>query len=293
MSPLKACLCLLAVLFCVASPTTAQGPRFPMPERLERATEADDQGLQQWAEWPAPDCQSCKGSGKTQCVTCARFSPDAEDCPECGRKEKNGEIYAAPCRACAGEGKMPDPLERAPCVGCMGAGKLICTVCGGGGRLKVGAAKRWSDCPSCRGDGALECGGCEGKRLMTCLDLKDGLKAAPLDKLQKAKEDLDATLAAFEKFTPIGGVKARKAVKELGNSYSEGKKLHDAFKRMPKSSKDFMNKIFAGKQFVGAEEDELEAFKMLKENALYYLKHQKRMLELAIKRAELNEKNAK
>ena len=39
---------------------------------------------------------------------------------------------------------------------------------------RVGEAKRWSDCPSCRGEGGFPCGGCEGKRHMSALELKGG-----------------------------------------------------------------------------------------------------------------------
>lgn len=269
-----------------AAPLLAQdGPRFPPPERIERATEKDADGVEQWAKWPAVKCVSCNGAGKIKCVTCSHFPKDAKVCPECDRKD---EKLLTECRVCNGKGALPDPLEWAPCAGCMGAGFLLCTVCNGYGKLKVGGAKRWSDCAACRGAGGFDCGGCDGKRHMSTLQLKPSLAEAPLDKLQKAREDLDATLAAVEKFVPVGGVKARKAVKDLGNAYASGKKLHPGLKALPASTKAYMGKIFAGKQFAGSEENELETMKMLKRNAEHYLKHQRRMLELAIRRAELN-----
>jgi hypothetical protein len=58
---------------------------------------------------------------------------------------------------------------------------------------------------------------------------------------------------------------------------------------MAKATKNYMSKIFAGAQFQGHEENEANTMNLLKSNAEYYLKHQKRMLELAIKRAELND----
>lgn len=285
MSTLKTLLVLSALLFAVGAPLSAQGARYLIPERIERATEEGEDGRLRWAKWPAPDCGSCKGTGKSVCATCARFSKEAKDCPECGRKDPK---HLAACRACAGKGKIADPLDEVPCAGCMGSGMFLCTVCGGGGQLKVGAAKRWSKCPACRGAGKFDCGGCAGERVMSSLVLKPSLRDAELDKLQKAMKSVDASIDLFGKFTPSGGTKARKSIKELGKAYDALKKIHPAWKGMSKATKNYMGKIFAGAQFQGHEENEANTMNLLKSNAEYYLKHQKRMLELAIKRAELN-----
>ena len=63
MSTLKTLLVLSALLFAVSAPICAQGARYLIPERIERATEAGEDGKLQWDEWPAPDCGSCKGTG--------------------------------------------------------------------------------------------------------------------------------------------------------------------------------------------------------------------------------------
>ncbi len=284
-SKLQACLALFALLCSLSAPLSAQGARYLIPERIERATEQGEDGKQAWAKWPAPECGSCKGTGKSVCATCARFPKEATDCPECGRKDPK---HLAACRACAGKGKIADPLDQVPCAGCMGSAMFLCTVCGGGGQLKVGAAKRWSKCPACRGDGKFACGACNGERVMTSLALKPSLRDAELDALQKAMQAVDKSMALFGKFTPTGGTKARKSVKELGKAYDAMKKFHPAFKDMSKATKNYMGKIFAGAQFQGHAENEANTMNVLKSNAEYYLKHQKRMLELAIKRAELN-----
>ena len=52
----------------------------------------------------------------------------------------------------------------------------------------------------------------------------------------------------------------------------------------------FRSKIYAGKQFQGAAENEAQTMSLVKDAAEYYLKHQKRMIELAHKRAEANAK---
>lgn len=294
MRSVKALLLLLS-LFVAASATlsadlSAQGPRLKHPERTERPTEADANGLQQWAKWPAPKCPLCKGVGKSKCVTCERFEKDAKDCPECQRKDKEKQLTT--CRICIGEGTIPDPLKVVPCAGCVGAGMWLCTVCTGGGQLKVGGAKRWSKCPACRGAGGWKCTGCNGKRMMKPLATKPPIDVAPPDKIKKTLKSIDDTLALFEKFTPVGGTKARKAVKELTTAFDSFKKVNPSFKGLSKQAKTYMSKIFAGANFQGHEENEANTMKMVKENAIYYLKHQKRMTELALKRAELNAEKA-
>ena len=288
MRSLKSCLCLL-VVFLVAGATVPAQARFLIPEKIERKTEAGEGGVLQWAAWEAIECPSCKGLGKAQCATCARFPNEADKCPECHRKEKQKDVYLAPCRACAGEGKILDPLEVVPCAGCQGAGFLVCTVCGGGGQMKINGAKRWSACPACRGDAGFPCGACDGKRTMSSVEIKPNLKEADdPDKLEKMLEEIDKTLAKFEAFQPIGGTKARKAVKALGAAYTTGKKVHPAFKDMAKVSKDYMGKIFGGSNLQGHDKTEANTMEILKSNAQYYLKHQRRMTELALKRAQAN-----
>ncbi|HEB51649.1 MAG TPA: hypothetical protein ENI87_00165 [bacterium] len=283
MTRLQTSLLLLVAVIGPLAPASAQA-RYLVPDRIERATVVDDDGLHQWAEWPEPKCASCKGTGKAPCQTCARFAKDAKVCPECKRAEK----LLAPCRACAGSGKIADPLQRVPCAGCMGAGFLLCTVCGGGARLRVGSAKRWSVCPACRGTGGFPCAGCNGERWMPALAIKPSLAEAPFDKLLKAEKDLDKAIQAFAAFTPAGGAKTRKSVKELGKAYGYLKKYSPGFKALPKCTKNYMSKILAGAQFQGHEENEANTLGRLKSNAEYYLRHQKRMLELAKKRADLN-----
>src|SRR5690606_19223241 len=68
----------LFILACGASIASAQQEKAPdikylIPEKLERATKADEQGLLQWAEYDKPKCQTCAGTGKTKCSTCWRF----------------------------------------------------------------------------------------------------------------------------------------------------------------------------------------------------------------------------
>jgi hypothetical protein len=274
------------VLCLLCAQPAAQGAKYLIPERIERATETDEAGLLQWAKYEAPKCTSCAGTGKMKCTTCERFQEDSTTCPECHRNEKR-EID---CRACAGTGVIADPLEQVPCPGCMGASFLLCTVCSGGGRLKVNEAKRWSDCPGCRGEGGFKCDACEGKRVLGSLELKPSLAEAPEDKLKKAMTIVDDALKELDKFSPAGGLKARKELKALCKIFDDAKGVHSGLKQLSKVTKDYLGKVFGGGNFQGHEEHEAASMNMVKESATYYLKHQKRMLELALKRAEANAK---
>ncbi|MFT4514133.1 MAG: hypothetical protein ACI89X_000815 [Planctomycetota bacterium] len=284
-------LLLLLTLFVAAGATltselSAQGARVKHPQKTERATAPDENGLQQWVEWQGQKCKYCKGVGKSQCVTCKSFPADSKICPECERKDKDKQLVT--CRVCIGEGTLPDPLKVVPCAGCVGAGMWLCTVCQGGGVLRLGTAKRWSACPACRGKGGFDCNGCKGKRVMAPVQTKPPLSEAPPDKIQKALKAIDATIVRFSDIQPVAGPKARKAVKSLTSAFDSFKKVNPTFKVLSKQTKVYMSKIFSGSNIKGHEENELNTLNMIKDNAEYYLKHQKRMLELALKRAELN-----
>lgn len=283
----------LLLLICfalgVALPASAQdAPRFLIPEKIERATKADDAGMLQWEAWSETKCESCSGTGKAKCITCARFSDDAASCPECKR---NAEREVA-CRPCAGAGTLPDPLEKVTCSGCMGASFLLCMVCGGGGRLKVGGAKQWSACPACRSDGAFKCGVCNTTRQVETAGVKPSLKDANVATLAKAAAATDTALKDLAAFSPGGGQKARKEMKALANIFQTAGAHHPSLKRLAKAFDDYFGKTEAGAQFQGHEEHQVNAMNLVKGNAEYYLKHQKRMIELASKRAEANAKLA-
>lgn len=254
-----------------------------IPEKFERPTAKDENGIQAWAEWKGDKCPTCSGVGKAKCTVCERFSDEAVNCPDCHRNEKRETT----CRTCGGGGTMPDPLEKAQCPACMAAGFLLCTVCGGGGRLKVGEAKNWSDCPACRGTGSFPCTVCNGERLVEVCSLKPSLKDADSKSLKKAMGGVDQALKDLEAFKPAGGPKIRKDVKALQGICDN---LKDSpVKKVGKQLGDYMTKIYAGAQFQGHEENEVVTLGMVKSAAEYNLKHQRRMLELCLKRAEANE----
>ena len=286
MSALARLLSVLAVL-CLPGFVFAQN-KVLNPERLERATTTDEKGLTQWAEWKAEKCPNCSGTGKTKCATCERFQDDAPNCVECGRNKDR----TTTCRMCAGSGTLPDPLEKVGCPGCLGASFFECTICGGGGRIKIGGDKKFGDCVGCRGTGGWKCGVCNGARLVEPAALKPSMKDASTKDLQKAMAATEQALKELTVISPAGGDKARKDVKAMVKAFEAAQAYHPAMKRLGKPFEDYMGKIYAGKQFQGAAENEANTMAMVKNSAEYYLKHQKRMLELAQKRAEANEKLA-
>ena len=276
----------VAFVFAVV-PAVAQN-RVLNPEKIERATVVGDDGLQRWADWKRIRCPNCEGKKKVKCPTCERFSDDAKNCIECQRNEKK----EADCRMCAGAGELPDPLDKVACPGCRGASFFVCTICSGGGRLRVGDDKKFGDCVGCRGTGGWKCGACNGARMVEPAALKPSLKEAATKDLAKAAAVTEGALKELAAVTPAGGDKSRKDVKALVKAFDVAGAVHPAMKRLGKPFEDYMGKIYAGKQFQGAAENEAATMAMVKDAAEAYLKHQKRMLELAQKRAEANAKAA-
>ncbi len=255
-----------------------------IPEKLERPTAVDDKGVTQWAEHKAEQCPACVGKGKVKCTTCERYPDEVTQCLDC----KRADPREATCRMCAGEGTLPDPLEKTTCPGCSGASFLICNVCAGAGGMHIGGAKQRSKCPACGGDGGWKCGACDGKRLVEGAALKPSLKEAKDKDLQKALAATDAVIEQLSKFEPKGGPKARKDMKALVKLLESVQSTYPPIKRSVKPLDDFMSKMYAGSQFQGSEENEAATMKNMAERVTYYLKLQKRMIELAHKRNEAN-----
>ena len=141
----------------------------------------------------------------------------------------------------------------------------------------------------CRGEGGYKCGVCNGTRLVEVASLKPSLKDANAATLTKAIATTDQMLTALGAFTPTGK-NTRKEVKELARIFTLGQAVFPPMKRSPKALDDLMGKVYGGSQYEGFEEREANTLNLFKTHSEYYLKHQKRMMELAQKRAEANEK---
>jgi hypothetical protein len=163
-------------------------------------------------------------------------------------------------------------------------------LCSGGGAIKTdGCGDRWQKCVGCRGDGGLKCGTCNGNRLVEVAALKPSLKEANAASLTKALATTEQMLTALQAFAPSGN-NTRKEVKELQKIYSGGQDVFPPMKRINKALDEVMGKVYAGSQFQESEQREANTLNTFKSHSEYYLKHQKRMMELALKRAEANEK---
>jgi hypothetical protein len=281
----------LVVLFVFLLHGAAEGlqaqQRILIPEKLERPTTTDDKGVVQWAPWKGEKCPNCQGAGKHKCFVCERLLDEMTFCIDCKRTKER----LVTCRMCNGTGALVDPLETAPCPGCRGASFLLCTICQGTGKGRLQGEKNWGDCVGCRGAGGWKCGGCNGNRFVEPPALKPSWKDATPKDLAKLQAAADAALKELEAVTPAGGETARKEVKALVKAFDTASAF-PAMKRLGKPFEDYLGKIYAGRNFQGYQENEARTMTMVKECAVYYLKHQKRMLELMQKRAEANAKLA-
>jgi hypothetical protein len=269
------------LLLCLAA--SAQ-QKVLIPEKIERPTVVDDKGVTQWAEHKADQCPACVGKGKVKCTTCERYPDEVTQCLDCKRADPREAV----CRMCAGEGTLPDPLEKASCPACSGASFLLCTVCAGSGGMFIGGAKQRSKCPACSGDGGFKCTACDGKRLVEGASLKPSLKEAKDKDLTKAIAATDAAIEQLSKFEPTGGQKSRKDMKAFVKILESVQATYPPIKRSVKPLDDFMSKMYAGSQFQGSDENEAATMKNMAERVSYYLKIEKRMLQLAQKRNEAN-----
>jgi hypothetical protein len=263
----------------------AQGQKILLADKYERATVADAEGLLQWAPWKGDKCPNCEGAKTTKCIHCERLEDkEYKKCIECGKKK------IAPCRTCAGAGTLFDPLEKALCPACMGAGFNNCFICGGRGTQKVvGSGDRIFPCVGCKEEGGYKCEVCNGTRLVEPPAVKPGIKDAPAAALVKAREAVDAALKAIAAFEP--GKNSRKDMKEFEKVLTPAvQAVLPPLKRSGKALDDYMKNLWAGSQYEGHEDREAEALRQWKSNHEYYLKFEKRLLDLCIARAEANEK---
>lgn len=254
----------------------------PIPERLERATTTGEDGKLVWAEHVAVKCVNCKGQKQTGCLHCERFDPGAcEECPECKNTKK------ATCRVCAGTGEMPDILEKAPCPTCFGAAITTCFVCGGRGQMPVeGSGDKPQKCNCCDGKGAFECQTCDGQRFVETPKLKPSVAEAELDDLEKAHEALLKVAEGLAAFQSTGD--GRKDIKAFAKVVKPGQRYFVALRGAEKHFEDASKDQAKGAVWKGHEERVRANAEATKRSLDYYLKHQKRLLELCIERARHN-----
>ncbi len=283
---LRTLLALLVSVFLTVTPG-AQGKDkdqflVPIPEKLERATAPDANGVVQWVAFKAEPCVNCQGRKTMVCRHCARFEKgDHNDCPECK------ETKEAPCRICAGTGEMPDILVRAPCPTCFGASVTACLICNGAGRFPVaGGGDRMQKCGCCDGVGAYKCATCDGKRYVETPALKPSVGDAKVADLKKAQEALALVATALATFESTGD--GRKDAKAFDKVVGPGEKYFVPLKRARKHFEDATKKMAKGSVWTHYGETVKNNLAMAKQALEYYVKHQTRLLELSLARAEQN-----
>lgn len=259
--------------------------KYVIPEKLERPTKADDKGMLLWAPHDKQKCPTCSGTTTTGCAHCDRIEGNTK-CLECSLKK------TAPCRTCGGLGYLPDPLEKVSCPGCLGATVVECDVCNTIGSQKVtGSGDKPKECLACKGDGGFKCTVCKGARLVEPAQLKPSLAEAGPEALKKALEATDATLKALAAFEPTGKG-TRKEIKKYLEVLGTGAAFYPPLKRCQVVAEEVMKSVLKGEVWQGHEEREAAELKRMKASNEYYLKVNKRMIELAIARAEANAKLA-
>lgn len=278
---------LLSLWISSAVSLAAQGGKgeflVPIPEKIERPTEKDAQGLLQFVAYKPERCINCKGRQVMVCQHCARFDPgDCDSCAECKNTKE------AKCRICAGTGEMPDILQRAPCPSCFGAAVTRCFVCGGRGKFPVkGGGKKPEECGCCKGTGAFACETCNGKRFVELPALKPSLLDAKSADIKKAIEAIDAVAAEAKRFQTTGdGRKDGKAFEKVSGL---GGKYLPVMKRVQKHFESVSKEQTKGSGWTAYREMVDAQVDATKQSLDYYLKHQKRVLELCLARAEHNE----
>ena len=84
----------------------------------------------------------------------------------------------------------------------------------------------------------------------------------------------------------------RQELRQLLKALETAHQLHPAVKRSTKRAEDYIDRISKGTDIEEHEARQANALNLLRHNAEYYLRRQKRMLELALARARANAKLA-
>ena len=160
-----------------------------------------------------------------------------------------------------------------------------------GGPVPVeGGGKRDQKCGCCKGKGAYDCTTCKGERAVEPPKLKPSVAEAKAQDLRKALEALAEVQAALDKFESSRD--ARKDMKAIARVVKPGFKYFPVLKRFAKQFDIATKAQTKGAVWTSYVDNVVAHADLMKRSLDYYLKHQKRVLELSLARAEHNEKVA-
>jgi hypothetical protein len=252
-----------------------------------RETELDDKGLKQFKAYDVA-CEPCKGEGTTVCEGCK--DRELPNCTECAGKKR------ATCRTCAGKKKLHDPLLHLTCTYCKGSGWYDCALCGGDGIItekSTDGTTTDKPCGGCKKVGRFVCTPCEGKRVLDTIRFrkKPALEAS-LAEMREARAELEATMKEFEPFEPLE--RASKTEKALEAMLAKPSKTVPALKDMQVLLEQVQDGLSrAGANYTNFLENQRFEFLTFRNRSIHLLRHDVRVLELCIERAEFNENVAK
>lgn len=262
-----------------AAPASAQNrPKIPPPD-FEREWELNEAGERQWKEFDVT-CTHCKGAKSHICQHCDGSST-LTICRECDMTKR------APCRVCAGTGKMADPLVELICPICDGSSWIVCGLCNSFGKLTV--AEKEVKCGSCKQKGMYECSACDGERRIAVMKVgRKGPGAAKAKDLREALESLNETLAALERYQPDPNPSRSfkeftKVFEPLGRNLKATKGMQEQLDQVLKGVKSY------GAGYANFEDRLIHQFLVWQDRNVYLMQHQIRLMEQCLELAEFNE----
>ena len=276
---------LLSIVFLTAAAPLPAQVRQKIPEvNFQREFELDDQGHRQWKRFEV-GCGECRGAKVGACKGCK--DREIPKCTECAGSKR------AKCRTCSGTGAPPDPLVEVICPYCTGTGWFDCAQCVGAGHFKVGqqdGSTTTKKCGSCKEVGRFRCEPCKGKRRIPTVSVK---RKPPTEaKLKDLREAREALAECEKKLLAMNfEERSSKIEKQLLASVKKASKLLPALRHMQKTLQVTQKGLTkAAAIYEQYDSKVLGVYYKFTDRSIYLIRHQLRVLDLCIARAEFNEK---
>lgn len=254
---------------------------------FEREVELDEQGLQQFKAFDLT-CAVCQGEGVTECLGCKGI--ELPNCSECKGEKR------ARCRGCGGTTKTHDPLLNLTCTFCKGSGWYDCPLCGGRGVFTETSTDGGSvekPCGGCKKVGRFECTPCEGSGVLETIRVrKKSAAEASLKDLKDLREDLAACAKELEPFEPLE--RPSKSTKALETMLQKPSKKVPQLKDMLALLEEVQKNLARmGANYTNYNERQVFEYLTFRNRSVHLLRHDLRVLDVCLKRAEFNDNVAK